>query len=499
MVEALKSITGKHNLTHGYANLIAHSVFRNDASCKKGYLSLRRKTQFATLHPSTLTRVDIGLKLNGVEPAGRFEAAGSWNGMMSHRVRLASAREVDAELADAEDLAPDFLPHAFEKEWFARYDAERGRFRTFLRSCLVAFASTRAEAADPRKRGGGAVHVSVEHIDLANRANSELDSLFEHEWARSTLTESIAALRRECSDVQRDVTLRVFVTHDIDGADMEPKPTYASIAATFGIPVTQVTNYLNWARRRFRAHVLATLRALTATDSEFRADARVLFGVDVHDARTGTRAPSCGSPTADALHRHSGRRRALHRARVDRTRWHGSRLSCHRSALDRDAALKVLSLDAETPSLAKRLVREARVLAQLEHPGIAAIHDAGTLSDGRPNYLMRMVRGESLAKSQTLGARGDRLRMFLSRHVAEPGCALPDCERARGSRTTLARCRTRLRLSRECGRARRAILSPQSHTRVPVARVCGCAYHHPCLARRLTPRTTRCWNSPEFE
>ncbi|HEV7670029.1 MAG TPA: DUF4287 domain-containing protein [Thermoanaerobaculia bacterium] len=65
---------------------------------KKGYLSLRRKKQLGLIQPAAATRVDLGLVLKGVEPAGRLEAAGSWNGMMSHRVRLSAPTEVDAEL-----------------------------------------------------------------------------------------------------------------------------------------------------------------------------------------------------------------------------------------------------------------------------------------------------------------------------------------------------------------------------------------------------------------
>jgi hypothetical protein len=46
------------------------------------------------------------------------------------------------------------------------------------------------------------------------------------------------------------------------------------------VPVTQVANYLHWARTRFRGHVLATLRALTGSDAEFREEARALLGRD---------------------------------------------------------------------------------------------------------------------------------------------------------------------------------------------------------------------------
>jgi serine/threonine-protein kinase len=64
--------------------------------------------------------------------------------------------------------------------------------------------------------------------------------------------------------------------------------------------------------------------------------------------------------------------------------------------------------------VARRLAREARVLAALEHPGIVAIHDAGTLDDGRPFYVMRLVRGRRLDEHVRNESRGERLRRFLS-------------------------------------------------------------------------------------
>ena len=138
--ELVAWLKNEHGLTHGYANLVAHTTFKSDAAAqvaggadliaamfagdksvlrpvfdallkairafgrdieevpKKGYLSLRRGTQFATLHPSTKTRFDVGLKLKGVPAAGRLEAAGSWNQMVTHRVRLEAVQDIDPEL-----------------------------------------------------------------------------------------------------------------------------------------------------------------------------------------------------------------------------------------------------------------------------------------------------------------------------------------------------------------------------------------------------------------
>jgi Domain of unknown function (DUF5655)/Domain of unknown function (DUF4287) len=65
---------------------------------KKGYLSLRRRKQFAMIQPSAAGRLDLGLILPGVPPAGRLEPSGSFNALFTHRVRVTSADEIDAEL-----------------------------------------------------------------------------------------------------------------------------------------------------------------------------------------------------------------------------------------------------------------------------------------------------------------------------------------------------------------------------------------------------------------
>ena len=80
--------------------------------------------------------------------------------------------------------------------------------------------------------------------------------------------------------------------------------------------------------------------------------------------------------------------------------------------LGREVALKAIAFHAD-PGVTERLSREARVLAQLEHPGIVAVHDVGTLADGRPFYVMRLVRGTNLAQHAAGRGRGELLRLFL--------------------------------------------------------------------------------------
>jgi serine/threonine protein kinase len=72
--------------------------------------------------------------------------------------------------------------------------------------------------------------------------------------------------------------------------------------------------------------------------------------------------------------------------------------------LGRSVALKVVDED----------MAEATTLAQLEHPGIVPLYDAGALVDGRHYYAMRLVRGQCL--DEWLSAEPGlpaRLRAFL--------------------------------------------------------------------------------------
>jgi hypothetical protein len=66
---------------------------------KKGYLSIRRKKQFAMIQPSGAGRLDVGLILPGVPAAGRLGSAGGFNALFTHRVRVTSADDLDAALA----------------------------------------------------------------------------------------------------------------------------------------------------------------------------------------------------------------------------------------------------------------------------------------------------------------------------------------------------------------------------------------------------------------
>jgi serine/threonine protein kinase len=81
--------------------------------------------------------------------------------------------------------------------------------------------------------------------------------------------------------------------------------------------------------------------------------------------------------------------------------------------LKRKVALKVMNLTDPTGETAKRMWKEARIVAQLEHPGIVPIHDVGVLPDDRIFYAMKYVQGSRLDEYRTKGpTQAEVLRLF---------------------------------------------------------------------------------------
>ena len=136
--QIVKFLKTEHGVTHGFANLIAHDFLQqakpsltkedlvktqyqgakaglkpiydslialvrelgNDIEIapKKSYVSLRRNKQFAIIQPSTRDRLDLGIQLKGIPATERLEASGSFNSMVSHRVRISDKTQVDRQI-----------------------------------------------------------------------------------------------------------------------------------------------------------------------------------------------------------------------------------------------------------------------------------------------------------------------------------------------------------------------------------------------------------------
>jgi hypothetical protein len=188
---------------------------------------------------------------------------------------------------DARDLTQGFFLEAIEKNFFGRYDSSKAKFRTFLRTCLDGFVANENKAASRIKRGGDATILSLdfdgaeEQLKLASApAANAIDEYFDKEWSRSVFSLALESFRAWMLDAGKETHLRLFERHVLDVDDDAPKTSYRVLASNFDLSTSDVTNYLAFARREFRRIVLEKLRELTATDEEYRREARALLGVD---------------------------------------------------------------------------------------------------------------------------------------------------------------------------------------------------------------------------
>ena len=69
-----------------------------DTAPKKGYLSLRRRKQFAMIQPSTTSRIDLAMILPATPATSRLESAAKFNPLFTHRVRITAADDLNDEL-----------------------------------------------------------------------------------------------------------------------------------------------------------------------------------------------------------------------------------------------------------------------------------------------------------------------------------------------------------------------------------------------------------------
>jgi RNA polymerase sigma factor (sigma-70 family) len=185
---------------------------------------------------------------------------------------------------DAKDLTQGFFARALEKEFFTAYDSEKGSFRTYLRTCLDRYVANEKKAAAREKRSPGAPLLSLDFDEAdAELARSEPadgrtpEQTFHEEFVRSLFSVAVERLRAECALRGKDLPFLLFERYELD-RDPDEKLTYERLAEETNLPVTQVTNFLAFARREFRRIVLEALREITVTDREFRDEARRILG-----------------------------------------------------------------------------------------------------------------------------------------------------------------------------------------------------------------------------
>lgn len=230
-----------------------------------------------------LTRHSVVAAARGRDPDERNRAMDAitnsyWRPVYKYvRLRWRVERE------DAEDFTQDFFSRLLEKDFLASYDPAKGKLRTFLRTCIDRLFMNQLRDSHRQKRGDNAIHVSLdfeeaEHELAASAQNGSPEDYFEKEWVRTLFALAVERLRTQCQSAGKATQFAIFERYDL--GDEETRPSYAALAQEFHVAVTDVTNYLAFARREFRRCVLAQLQDMTGSEGEFQREARSLLGVE---------------------------------------------------------------------------------------------------------------------------------------------------------------------------------------------------------------------------
>lgn len=189
------------------------------------------------------------------------------------RAWLGARLRVDADAAA--DLAQDAFAWLLETRFLDRADPTRGRFRAFLKTALANFAIARFRHQQADKRGGAVQHhplTAAEHH--ADPGAPTPDEALDRAWRRELLERARDALQQELEGSGRAVHFDLFR----DWFLLDERTDHKTLAARYGISTTDVSNWLDHGKRRYRAILRQLVRDTVDDEEALAEELHWLFG-----------------------------------------------------------------------------------------------------------------------------------------------------------------------------------------------------------------------------
>jgi len=185
-------------------------------------------------------------------------------------------------LEDAQDLTQNFFSRLLEKNYFAKADPDRGKFRTFLLRSMKNFLVNEWKRAGRVKRGGDLTFLSfdanvAEDRYAAEPANeSNPDTAYEQRWAVTLIEQVLTALRQEFNAADK---ARLF--EELKGFIWGDKSTasYVEIAGHLNLTEGTVKVAVHRLRQRFRELLRAEVAHTVARPEDIDGELRHLIAV----------------------------------------------------------------------------------------------------------------------------------------------------------------------------------------------------------------------------
>ncbi|MBS0660787.1 MAG: sigma-70 family RNA polymerase sigma factor [Verrucomicrobia bacterium] len=175
----------------------------------------------------------------------------------------------------AQDLVQEFFLHLLEHKLIARADPERGRFRSYLLTCLQNFLRSDRRRAQAQKRGGAVAFVSYEQaFGVAAEEHITPEESYDAAWAAELFDRALARLRAEAAARGRE---RIFL--ELQGALAGEAEPLAVLAERVGLLLPTLKTALNRMRTRFREVLREEVVNTVGSDDEVDDELRHLLSL----------------------------------------------------------------------------------------------------------------------------------------------------------------------------------------------------------------------------
>lgn len=180
--------------------------------------------------------------------------------------------------ADAKDLAQGFFAHLLEKDGLRNLSHGRGKFRSFLLTCLQNFTQNVRERASAQKRGGGLSAVSLEELSEGDSQFEPSKGLtpeeaFEAQWAEALMARAVERLRKMYTDAGKAGLFEQL--KDLQLGEHGARG-YADIGAQVGLSEAAVKTAVHRMRLRHRDLLRREIARTIGVDEDVEEELRYL-------------------------------------------------------------------------------------------------------------------------------------------------------------------------------------------------------------------------------
>jgi RNA polymerase sigma-70 factor (ECF subfamily) len=183
---------------------------------------------------------------------------------------------------DAQDLTQSFFAKLLEKNFWARADPQKGRFRSFLLTALSQFLADQRDRVRAAKRGGGVAPVSFDERSGEEQFLAALDQSlsgeqqFDRQWAATVLEQARTKLGQECRASGKS---RLYERVSLVDGRSESTIPHAVIAQELGMTVSAVKTAVSRLRVRYGELVREEVAHTVSSPGEIEAEIRHLLAV----------------------------------------------------------------------------------------------------------------------------------------------------------------------------------------------------------------------------